>query len=140
MTIFNFFLDVPSPYAWTHSPFAAAVSPFSPLPLSPFPMTSLLSPTASHPSSLSSSREDVQNAVEREMIKRRLLPASAGGHFDAPPASPLWSFGGTPIPTPVWQCFQVKSLTLSKAEGRSEACESMFEPLQSGFFLPFFFL
>lgn len=70
--------DVHSPYAWTHSPFAvaaaahaAATSPFSPLPLSPFPVTSLLSPTASHPSSLSSSREDIQNTVEREMMKRR---------------------------------------------------------------------
>lgn len=69
--------DVHSPYAWTHSPFmaaaahVAATSPFSPLPLSPFPVTSLLSPTASHPSSLSSSREDIQNTVEREMMKRR---------------------------------------------------------------------
>ena len=41
----------------------------------------------------------------------RLLPpssvASGHAHFDAPPASPLWSFGGTPVPTPVWQCFQL---------------------------------
>lgn len=111
--------DVHSPYAWSHSPFAAAAaaaaaaSPFSPLPLSPFPVTSLLSPTASHPSSLSSSREDIQSTVEREMLKRRLLPLppTSAGPFDAPPASPLWSFGGTPVPTPVstpvWQCFQV---------------------------------
>ena len=62
-----------SPYAWTHSPMLAASSPFSPLPLSPFPVTSLLSPTTSHPSSLSSSREDIQNTVEREMMKRRYV-------------------------------------------------------------------
>ena len=62
-----------SPYAWTHSPMLAASSPFSPLPLSPFPVTSLLSPTTSHPSSLSSSREDIQNTVEREIMKRRYL-------------------------------------------------------------------
>ena len=40
----------------------------------------------------------------------QLLPpvsAAASGHFDAPPASPLWSFCGTPVPTPVWQCFQL---------------------------------
>ena len=39
------------------------------------------------------------------------LPPTSAGPFDAPPASPLWSFGGTPVPTPVstpvWQCFQV---------------------------------
>ena len=61
-----------SPYAWTHSPMLNA-SPFSPLPLSPFPVTSLLSPTTSHPSSLSSSREDIQNTVEREIMKRRYV-------------------------------------------------------------------
>jgi len=97
-----------SPYAWTHSPMLNANSPFSPLPLSPFPVASLLSPN----SSLSSSREDIQNTVEREIMKRRLqlLPpvsVTASGHFDAPPASPLWSFCGTPVPTPVWQCFQL---------------------------------
>ena len=40
----------------------------------------------------------------------QLLPpvsVAASGHFDAPPASPLWSFCGTPVPTPVWQCFQL---------------------------------
>lgn len=62
--------DVTSPYAWTHSPFvASAGSPFSPLPLSPFPV--MLSPTASHQSSLSSSREDIQSTMEREIMKRR---------------------------------------------------------------------
>ena len=45
-------------------------------------------------------------------IHFRLLPpssvaAGSHAHFDAPPASPLWSFGGTPVPTPVWQCFQL---------------------------------
>ena len=62
-----------SPYAWTHSPMLNPNSPFSPLPLSPFPVTSLLSPTTSHPSSLSSSREDIQNTVEREIMKRRYV-------------------------------------------------------------------
>ena len=73
--------DVHSPYAWAHSPAAlaaaAAGSPFSPLPLSPFPtVTSLLSPTASHPSSVSSSREDLQATMEREILKRRYVLTS----------------------------------------------------------------
>jgi len=104
--------DVHSPYAWAHSPAAlaavAAGSPFSPLPpLSPFPtVTSLLSPTASHPSSVSSSREDLAS-MEREILKRRILPPPpAVGTYDTP-ASPLWSFGGAPMPSPVWQCFQI---------------------------------
>ena len=44
------------------------------------------------------------------IFRLQLLPpvsAAASGHFDAPPASPLWSFCGTPVPTPVWQCFQL---------------------------------
>lgn len=106
--------DVHSPYAWAHSPAAlaaaAAGSPFSPLPLSPFPtVTSLLSPTASHPSSVSSSREDLQATMEREILKRRILPPPAVGTYDTP-ASPLWSFGGAPpasLPNPVWQCFHI---------------------------------
>ena len=28
------------------------------------------------------------------------------GTYDTP-ASPLWSFGGAPLPSPVWQCFQI---------------------------------
>ena len=35
------------------------------------------------------------------------VSVAASSHFDAPPASPLWSFCGTPVPTPVWQCFQL---------------------------------
>ena len=35
------------------------------------------------------------------------VSAAASGHFDTPPGSPIWSFCGTPVPTPVWQCFQL---------------------------------
>ena len=39
-------------------------------------------------------------------IFRILPPPPAVGTYDTP-ASPLWSFGGAPMPSPVWQCFQI---------------------------------
>ena len=46
------------------------------------------------------------------LFSRLLTPSAAAtssGHYEPgpPPASPLWSFGGAPVPTPAWQCFQV---------------------------------